>query len=224
MTCKPWTSLAVAATLAAGMASAQAVTLLEEGFEDVAGLQTQGWRFINDSSVPLGPGFGQGDAAKFAAQAGTPNSFAFASFAINDAPDGEIYAALITPALDLSKDTELSFWTRTVAGSSFPDRLAVGMFASDGNAGELLSINFGLRKGGYPSQWREYTVSLGGLGDGVTGSFYFEYYLTDAEVSGNYIGIDSITVTAVPEPGTWLMLGLGLGLAGLGALARRRAA
>ena len=222
MISKTWRSLALAATLAAGAASAQAVTLLEEGFEDVASLQTQGWGFVNGSSVPLGPGFGQGDAAKFAAQAGTPDSFAFSGFAINDAPDGEIYAALVTPELDLSKDTELTFWTRTVAGSTFPDRLSVGMFASDGSGGELLTINLSLLKTGYPSQWKAYSVALGGLGTGVTGSFYFEYFIGDATVAGNYIGIDTVTVTAVPEPGTWLMLGLGL--AGLGALARRRAA
>ncbi len=35
----------------------------------------------------------------------------------------------------------------------------------------------------------------------------------------NYVGIDSVTISAVPEPGTYLMLGVGLGLL---AFARKR--
>jgi hypothetical protein len=39
--------------------------------------------------------------------------------------------------------------------------------------------------------------------------------------SSNYIGIDTVTVTAVPEPSTWLLMGLGL--AGVAAVRRRTA-
>ena len=57
------------------------------------------------------------------------------------------------------------------------------------------------------------------MGQGV-GRFGFEYF--GPSDSSNYLGIDTVTVTAVPEPGTYLLMGLGL--AALGALRSRKAA
>lgn len=228
MTCKRLKSVALAATLLASMAGAQAqVSLLAEGFDDVAGLQTRGWTNFNGSSLPVSPGFGQGDGASFfPAQSGGADSYAFSGFAINGAtdaggnPTGEIYAALVTPTLALDKAVTLSFWTRSVQATRFPDRLAVSVYI-DGVQSELLSVNYSLLRGGYPRSWTEYSVALSGQGAGVTGNFVFEYYIPDAATQGNYIGLDTVSVQAVPEPGTWLMMGLGL--AGLGLLRRRGA-
>lgn len=229
MTLKTLKSVALAAACLAATAGVQAQTLLSEGFENVGALVlgANPWTIVNGSSLPVAPGFGQGDGASmFPAQSGSANSYAFSGFGINGSDSGGIYGLLITPVLDLSGDVTLSFWTRTVRGSTFPDRLSVGVLLDDGSAGELMSINYSLFKGAYPQRWTEYTLDLGGQGAGVTGSFYFEYYIEDASVAGNYIGLDTVTVQGltlppVPEPGTWLMMGLGL--AGLGLLARRRA-
>lgn len=46
-------------------------------------------------------------------------------------------------------------------------------------------------------------------------------YAGHAELA-NYVGVDTFAITAVPEPETWALLLAGI--AGLGALKRRRAA
>lgn len=221
------TMLATAACLAC-LGGAQAQTLLSEGFEDVGALTSGAnpWINFNGSTLPMAPGFGQGDAATiFPAQSGSANSYAFSSFAVNGDDSGQIYALLLTPTLDLSSDVALSFWTRTVRGSSYPDRLAVGVLLDDpaSTSAELLSVNYSLFTGGYPQRWSQFTVDLGGQGAGMTGRFYFEYFIPDASVAGDYIALDTVTVQAipVPEPASALMLCLGLG--GLGLAARRRA-
>lgn len=229
MTCKKLKTVAFGAALMASMASAQAGDLLVEGFDNVAALQTRGWLNLNFSTLPSGPGFGQGDSSGvdgFAAQAGGPDSYAYAGWAINEAvdskgkPTGEIVADLLTPVLALDQTVSLSFYTRTAGPSRFADRLTVGVLIGS-EYSELLSINFSLLRGGYPLDWTQYTVGLGGQGAGATGRFVFEYYLPDAAVAGNYIGLDTVSVQVVPEPGTWLMMGLGL--AGLSLLRRRSA-
>jgi len=218
--------VAIAIAGLAVMASAQSQVLLTEGFESVPGLAAGGWLVSNGSTLPVSPGWGQGDSSNFAAQAGTANSFAFTGFAINGAvdgggnPSGAILSRLFTPVLALDQDVALSFWTRTVNGSTFPDRLTVSV-VTGGITSELLSINTSLLKRGYPQRWADYSVELGGQGAGTTGRFLFEYSIPDAATKGNYIGLDTVSVQVVPEPGTWLMMGLGL--AGLAMLRRRNA-
>ena len=75
-------ALGLAALLAAGAgagAGAQATTLLEEGFENVAGLEANGWVQRNLSS-PVGLPWGQGFVGPFTAQAGSDASYAVANF------------------------------------------------------------------------------------------------------------------------------------------------
>jgi len=59
--------------------AAHATTLLEEGFENVAGLEAQGWVQRNLSS-PVGLPWGPGFVGPFTAQAGTDASYAVANF------------------------------------------------------------------------------------------------------------------------------------------------
>jgi hypothetical protein len=54
----------------------------------------------------------------------------------------------------------------------------------------------------------------------VTGTGRFAFRYTGEASVANYIGIDTVSVTAVPEPSTYAMMGLGLAAL---ALVRRRA-
>jgi hypothetical protein len=226
MTCLNMKTVALAVTCLASVASAQAQSLLTEGFESVATLTSSGWTFATLSTLPASPGWGQGDSSNFPAQAGTANSFAFSGFAVNGAvdgngdPTGAILARMTTPTIALDKDVALSFWARTVSSSDFPDRLTVSVLIG-GVTSELLSINNSLLRRGFPARWTEYSIDLGAQGAGKTGKFIFEYNIPNAVTQGNYIGVDTLSVQVVPEPGTWLMMGLGL--AGLGLLRRRSA-
>jgi len=54
---------------------------------------------------------------------------------------------------------------------------------------------------------------------GSVGRFAIDY--TGWANNANYVGIDTLAVTPVPEPSTWAMFGMGL--VGLAAYSRRRA-
>lgn len=185
-------------------------------------------------SAPIGTsGIFQGNAAAvFPAHAGAPTAYVGMNFQ-NTSGVGTINTWLMTPELTLQNGDELSFWTRVpTGGGQFPDRLELRMSTSgasvDVGAGAndvgvftttMLSVNPGLTPVGYPEVWTQFTGTVGGLGAPTQGRFAFRYWVTNAGPSGlnsNYIGIDTVTYTPIPEPTT-----LGL-LAGAGMLVLRR--
>jgi hypothetical protein len=218
-TSRPWAKAAAVAVLAVGL-NAQAASW-SENFNSVL---PAGWTATNNS-VALGTeGWFQGNAAIFGAQAGATNSYAAANLnsAGGTAPS-TISNWLITPTMSYASGDTLSFFTRTEAGSEFPDRLEVRFSPVGGtNVGTtetsvgtftslLLTVNPSLTTTGYPGAWTQYSVALPAA---ATGAFAFRYFVTNAGPFGsnsNYIGIDTLTVTAVPEPAAWLLMALGLG-------------
>ncbi|MES2160482.1 MAG: choice-of-anchor J domain-containing protein [Pseudomonadota bacterium] len=222
-------TLLLAMALSAGAASANA---LSENFD---GGVPGGWTVVNNSDPRGDINWFQGNPAVFAAQQGAAASYIGAGWT-SGKDVSAISNWLIMPTSTYHNGDTLSFYTRTVEHSIFPDRLEV-RFSNVGGANVggtadsvgsfsslLLSVNPGQDANVYPEAWTKYSVTLNGLSGATNGAFAFHYTLDDGGPSGtssNYIGIDTVSISAVPEPGTYLMLGAGLGLLGL---ARKRLA
>ena len=222
-------SLALAAALATLLATTaaptHAATLLDEGFENVAGLAGSGWVQSNLSS-PVGLPWGQGFVGPFAAQAGTADSYAVANFeSAAFGSGGVVDNWLITPKLAFGASNTVTFWTRTIFNPSiFPDRLELRLsLAGDTSdtsafATTLVAVNPDLTQTGYPNAWTKYSATFAADAGGA-GRLAFRYTVP-SNFDADFIGLDSVSVTAVPEPqaaALWLA-----GLLLLAGVARRR--
>jgi GEVED domain len=196
--------------------------LINEGFGAVSPLPA-GW-FAQNNSTPVGTtGWFQGNTAVFTAQSGAPNSYIGANFN-NVTGANTISNWLLTPSVAIKNGDVFSFWTRTLTGPTFPDRLQVRLStngastnvgATNASVGDfttlLLDINPTLIPtgvGSYPDVWTRYTVTISGLGAPVTGRMGFRYFVPNGGPAGansDYIGIDNVVFTSVggPAQGVW---------------------
>ncbi|MFO7613777.1 MAG: choice-of-anchor J domain-containing protein [Bacteroidales bacterium] len=187
---------------------------INEGFNDITSLP--GWMMINKSE-PLGlTNFFQGNSIVFPAYDGDPDAYIGANFN-NTSGAGTISNWLISPELALNDGDVISFYTRTIAGSSYPDRLQLRLSLSGTSTdvgatalstGDfitlLLEVNPLLTVGGYPETWSKYTVTLTGIPVSSSGRFALRYYVTNGGPTGensNYIGIDRVVYASVDESG-----------------------
>ncbi|MFQ3586355.1 MAG: choice-of-anchor J domain-containing protein [Fimbriimonadaceae bacterium] len=222
------TSAAVAALVAG--AFAQSFT---ESFEGVVASGTassgtlvadQTWTYINRSS-PVGTvGWFAGNPAVFPAHQGT----GYAGVNFNSVAGANLINNwLFSPVVTFQNGDLISFFARQVAGNVFPDRLRLrlGLNGASTDAADystvLLTINPNLTNTGFPDVWTEFTATVSGLSGPTPGRIAFHYDVPDGGPAGNnsnYIGIDTITYEAVPEPATLAALGLGA----LAVMRRRR--
>jgi hypothetical protein len=221
---------ALALAFSVGFISNAQADALTENFD--AGLPS-GWTVNNLSAPPGETDWFQGNEEVFASHLGAADSYLAANF--NSGSDvSNISNWLILPTSTYHNGDTLSFYTRTSSGSIWADNLevrfsnvggtdvgntssSVGSFSS-----LLLSVNPNLELS-YPETWTKYSVTLSGLSGDTTGAFALRYVVAGGGPFGdnsNYIGIDTLSVTAVPEPSTYLMMGAGLGL--LGVLRKRK--
>lgn len=196
-----------AMALAAMTMSAHAGLVINEGFDNVAGLASSGW-VLTSNSTPGGSttAWFQGTPSVFDAQSGDATSYIASNY--NSAPEnGTIENWLVTPEFDATNGANIYFYLRA-GGEGYADQLAYGFTAAGAAAMTTITA--------VPDgDWTLYNVYLAANTLGTT-RFAFEYF-GDANAS-NFVGIDSVTVD-LPEPAS-LALVAG-GLLGLGALRRR---
>src|SRR5262245_47320049 len=185
---------------------------ISEGFDDITNLPD--WAMINHSE-PLGPtDWFQGNDAVFPSHSGDTTSYIAANF--NNTSDGTISNWLLTPVVTFVNGNAVTFWTRTVTGSNFPDRLqvrastagdSIDVGTSSTDVGDfthlLLDINATYTLHGYPEDWTEFTATISDVPEATTGRFAFRYFVEDGGPDGansNYIGIDDACVAAGPPP------------------------
>ncbi|MDP2005148.1 MAG: choice-of-anchor J domain-containing protein [Rubrivivax sp.] len=203
--------------LAAAAAGAHADTVLAESFDDVAGLTGAGWVQVNRSTAPLGTGWFQGNSGIFAAASGAADAYAAANFLGTGNTTGAISNWLFTPVLTLDGSSVVSFLART-AGEGFLDRIEV-RFSGNGASTDVGSTttslgDFSTLLGSFQASsatgWVGLSYTLAGLDTSTTGRLAFRYVVDNVATAGNYIGIDDVAVTAVPEPATYGLMGLGV--------------
>jgi len=165
------------------------------------------------------------------------NGMALVNYTSVSIGSGTINNWLISPVITgLRNGDTFSFYTTTVPGSEYADRLEFRMSTGSGTdvgstttsvgsfTTSLISVNPGLEVGGYPEDWTKYTVTLSGLSGPVDGRVAFRYFVYNGGRLGdnsNIIGLDDFSyVSAVPEPGSVTMLLAGVGV--LAGLQRRR--
>lgn len=206
-------AIAVAAALPAVAHAIEPIVVLNENFNDIGTLNN--WAIVNNS-IPPGQAWSQGNPGVFPAPSGAPSSYIAANYLSAQNGTGRIDNWLITPVVSLIGPSELSFFTRSASASGFGDTLEVrfspGTSSDTGNFSTVLGVLGGISD--YPTVWQQVISSIDYTGQG---RFAFRY-IGDA-AAANYIGIDAVQVTTVPEPGTYLMLLAGLATV---ALLRRR--
>ena len=178
-----------------------------------------GWICSNVSSPAGSTNWFQGNTVVFTAQAGA--GYIGANYN-NTTGANTISNWLITPVMQFGTGSELRFWTRTVAGGPFADRLEIRASAGGTSTGGsptttgdfttlLGTVNNGLvtgagtctvpagppTAGGYPDAWCEIRLTnADGIPNSGSGRIAFRYFVTSGGPSGsnsNYIGIDTFS-------------------------------
>ena len=215
-------------------AQAAMMPIFTAGFDGLAlGAIPSGWTVINRSTLPA-DNWGGGNATLFPAQGGAAGSYVADSFEAGGG-SGIVSDWLLTPILTIGNGYTFSFYTRgDVDTASFADSLQVRLSTSGASTDVgttptgvgvftnlLLSVNATLAPGGFPTAWTMYTATVSGVTGLASGRFALRYFLADNVTQGSYIGVDSVVVSAVPEPQMLAMLALGL--TAMGLTFRRRA-
>lgn len=141
------------------------------------------------------------------------------------ASSGALSLWLITPEFDRSHDGTLTFYTRTdalndITADNLDVRLCTGGTNSADFTSLLFSVNASETINGYPDGWTQFTVNFGGGAVGDVARLALVYNVSDVNIA-NYIGIDTLAVTAVPDPASIALRALALGALALSGRRRK---
>lgn len=189
----------------------QSQSILNENFDNISSLQSQGWTIVN-TSEPIGTSsWFIGETPFFVAYNGVGTSYIAADFR-STGSIGTISNWLITPTVSLKNGDVISFYTRD-HHDDYADRLELRLSqngsssvlpsASSSSLGDFttlaLTINPNLLATGYPTVWTNYTYTIVGLAQPTDCRIAFRYYVTNGGANApnsDYIGIDAVSVSA----------------------------
>lgn len=178
---------------------------INEGFDNVLSLYSNGWWATNNSN-PTNANIWYQDGGNFTAFSGAANSSITTGWYCTDnSGTGDASNWLFTPPVNLYNGDTLRFYTISFNNSEYPDRLEVRLNVSGsdtivgststsvGNYTNLvLTINPSLDTASYPLIWTPYEIVLSGL-PGGQGRIAFRYNVPNtggSGVNGSVIGID----------------------------------
>jgi hypothetical protein len=202
--------LLVSALAFAGVTHA-ATTLISEGFDnDSSTLAGKGW-VIDNLSTPGGSTTWWEPGAGALIPAYSGSSYMAANF--NSAADnGSVDNWLISPTFSTATAGYVTLYL-SGANEGYDDTLKFG-FSNGSTTTSAFAMGSTVTA---PADWTAYTFAYAAGGAGSVGRFAVEY--TGDWATLDYVGIDSVSINAVPEPATWAMFALGAAAA---AAARRR--
>jgi len=203
---KMFRNILICAALVAGSATANAAVILDEGFDNVGTLAGAGWLTVNNSAGGTADAWFQGNTGVFDAASGAADSYIASNF-LAAGTNGNVDAWLISPLLNVFGTTTVSFSTRT-EGAVPGDNLSVYASLGGSALGDFALIGT-IASAYYPLDWTAYSAS-GLFPAGSTLRLAFRYTVTDTSLNGDYIGIDSVKVTSVPEPATLSLFAVAL--------------
>lgn len=212
---------AIAAGLIFAVTAAEAQVLISQGFSNVPGLAAT-WPQADASTPAAVNGWVQGNAGIFTAQAGADNSF----IAINPVTATDFATSvdhfLMTPVISLATPTTLSFYARSTGlDDGFPDRLQVYLSTAGSSAAAASFTTLLFDSATIGNAWTLENIAIAAQGIGATGRMGWRYFIPDTAVAGDYLGIDTVTITAVPEPSVVASMLMGFGALSL-AISRRK--
>jgi hypothetical protein len=207
------------------------------GNNSIAQLQSRGWVLVNNSDQAVPPGnpdngpWGPGISILNPPPSGPDGSYWASDVRAtgNMTPSGGTLSDwLLTPVVPIANGTQLTFFTRRADPEDAPERMQirfstagasinVGVNNVDATGGDfagasrlLLELNPTQTPDAYPNPWTSFTLTITGVPSATTGRFAFRHFVLNAGFNApnaDVVGLDNVSVSAVPEPASLTLAG-----------------